>query len=469
METLALHEIVRRMDGTLAQGDGAIPVRRLHTDSRTLEPGDCFLALSGERFDGHRFIAEAPATGAVAAVVSRLPEQPLPENFGLVTVTDTLVALQKFSASYRSSHVARIVAVTGSSGKTSTKEMIASVLRQKFRTVATQGNLNNHIGVPLTLLQIVRDTEYAVVEMGMNHRGEIAALAGIAAPDIAVVTTAGSAHIENLGTRDAIADEKTDLIAALPSDGIAVLNTDDVLLAARAHRAPGRVVSAGFGATADWTAREVRITPQGIEFVLVDTAVNQHAPVRLPLFNRVMVGNALLAAAVGKLAGLTLHEIVRGLEAVRLVGKRMEVKPRLGGWLIDDCYNANPESMKGALEALREFPAPARRVAVLGSMGELGAQAAALHRETGAAAARANIGLLVLVGPNAADLAAGAREAGFPAEALVLFDQTAAAAAALPGLALPDDTLLVKGSRFLKLEQLVVALTPTAPSNETPS
>jgi len=465
METLALHEIVRRMDGTLAQGDGAIEVRRIHTDSRTLEPGDCFLALSGERFDGHKFIAQAPATGAAAAVVSSLPEEALPGAFGLVQVPDTLAALQKFSASYRSSHAARIVAVTGSSGKTSTKEMIASVLRQKFRTVATQGNLNNHIGVPLTLLQIARDTEYAVVEMGMNHRGEIAALADIASPDIAVVTTAGSAHIENLGSRDAIADEKTDLIAALPGDGVAVLNTDDVLLAARAHRAPGKVIAAGFGPTADWTAREVRITPQGLEFVLVDAAANHHASVRLPLFNRVMVGNALLAAAVGKLAGLTLHEIVRGLEAVRLVGKRMEVKSRLGGWVIDDCYNANPESMKGALEALREFPAPARRVAVVGSMGELGEQAPVLHRETGAAAARSGAGLLVMVGPHASDLAAGAGAAGFPPEAIVVFEQTAAAAAALPGLALPDDTFLVKGSRFLKLEQVVAALNaPSSPS-----
>ena len=454
MEAQALSQIAAWSGGAVARGEGTLSVRRLHTDTRTIEPGDCFVALVGETFDGHDFLAAAFEKGAVAALVSRIPDA-APAGLALVRVADTLQGLQDAAHAYRLSLDVKVVAVTGSSGKTSTKEMLAAVLRRSFRVHATQGNLNNHIGVPLTLLQLSRDDEYAVVEMGMNHRGEIAALAKIARPDVAVITGVGSAHIENLGSRDEIAAEKTDLLAALPKGGVAVLNADDALLRAGAGRAP-RVVWAGFASGADWRAENVVVTETGLAFDLFEGT--GHAAVALPVFNRVMVSNALLAAAVGGLAEMPLAEIAAGLGGVKLAGGRMEVRRRLAGWIVDDCYNANPESTRAALEALREFPAPARRVAVLGSMGELGAHAPALHRETGAAVPASGAALLACVGPHADDLAAGARDAGFPAAAILCYPATSQAAAQFPALLRADDTVLVKGSRFLKLEQVVAAL-----------
>jgi UDP-N-acetylmuramoyl-tripeptide--D-alanyl-D-alanine ligase len=454
METLPLSQIAAWSGGAIARGEGTVSVRRLHTDTRTVEPGDCFVALVGETFDGHDFLAVAASKGAVAALVSRIPAD-APAGLALIQVADTLKGLQDVAHAYRLSLPVKVVAVTGSSGKTSTKEMLAAVLRRRFRVHATKGNLNNHIGVPLTLLQLSRDDEFAIVEMGMNRRGEIAALAKIARPDLAVITGVGTAHIENLGSREEIAAEKTDLLAALPKDGVAILNADEPLLRAREGRAP-RVVWTGAAAGADWHAENILVTETGLAFDLVHGV--ERAPVTLPVFNRVMAANALLAAAVGDLAEVPLAEIAAGLGEVKLVGGRMEARRRLDGWIIDDCYNANPESTRAALEALQEFPAPARRVAVLGSMGELGAHAPALHRETGAAVPASGAAFLACVGPHAADLAAGAREAGFPADAIVSYATTADAAAALPVLLRANDTVLVKGSRFLKLEQVVAAL-----------
>ncbi|SDU28840.1 UDP-N-acetylmuramoyl-tripeptide--D-alanyl-D-alanine ligase [Verrucomicrobium sp. GAS474] len=469
MEPLRLDEIAKMAEGTLQAGAPGTVVTRLHTDTRTVAPGDAFVSLVGDRFDGHEFVGRAAEAGAVAALVSRRPEGPLPAGFGLVMVPDTLAALQRVASAYRRSHPVRVVGVTGSSGKTSTKEMIAAVLGTRFRTVATEGNLNNHIGVPLTLLRIAGDTEYAVVEMGMNHRGEIASLASFAAPDIGVISNIGSAHIEHLGSREAIADEKTDLLAALAASGAAVLSGGDALLRARAGRVAGKTLWVGEGADAAWRAENVATTTQGISFDLIRTESGERAAVALPLFNRVMVSNALLAAAVGGLAGLSLAEIAAGLSGVRLSGKRMEVSPLGKGWLINDCYNANPESTAAALAALRDFPAPARRVAVIGSMGELGEMAPAFHRETGRIAATASdAALLVFVGPHAADLGAGAREAGFPEAAIVLGGDTAAASLAVPPLLRSDDTLLVKGSRFLKLEGLVGTLQSAFAPPSTP-
>jgi len=461
MKPLRLDELAAMAGGVLLSGSPETVVTRVHTDTRTLAPGDLFVALVGERFDGHSFLAPAAQSGAVAALICRKPQEPLPSGFGLILVPDTLAALQQIAASYRRSFPVRVVGVTGSSGKTSTKEMIAAVLATRFRTVATEGNLNNHIGVPLTLLRIAPETEYGVVEMGMNHRGEIAALATIAAPDVAVISNVGSAHIEYLGSREAIADEKTDLVAALSESGIAVLSGGDPRLRARAARNPGKTVWVGEGGDAAWKAENVVTTASGLAFDLVDIGAGGRASVALPLFNRVMVSNALLAAAVGGAAGIGIAEIAAGLSGVRLSGKRMEVSPlgKGGGWLINDCYNANPESTSAALAALREFPAPARRVAVVGSMGELGEHAPRLHRETGQAAATvACAGLLVFVGPHAADLEAGAREAGFDASSILLCRDTAEAVEVVPSRLRPDDTLLVKGSRFLKLEGLVSVL-----------
>jgi UDP-N-acetylmuramoyl-tripeptide--D-alanyl-D-alanine ligase len=451
MRRCTLEEVARFSGGRLIQGDPALAVDRLHTDTRTIGAGDCFVALRGDRFDGHAFVREVQERGAVAALVSNRMTPDVPAELGLVEVPDTLEALQRFAATYRGLLSARTIGVTGSSGKTSTKEFIAAVLRTRFRTKATRGNLNNHIGVPLTLLDLEEGDEFGVIEMGMNHSGEIAILAKLAAPTMGVISSIGPAHIEFFSGQAAIADEKAQLIAALPTDGVAILNGDDEWSRRIAPRTSARVVWIGDSADAAWSAREVEVTAEGIAFRLEHGA--ESVAVRLPVFNRVMVSNALLAAAVGGECGLTPAEIARGLEAVALPGARMQVVEARGARIINDAYNANPSSMKAALVALEEFPGADRRIAVLGSMGELGRHATELHREVGAFAARHGVGLLIAVGPHAEAYVLGAMGGGMRDVARALDAEEATVA--LSAILQPGDTVLVKGSHFMGLEKLV--------------
>jgi UDP-N-acetylmuramoyl-tripeptide--D-alanyl-D-alanine ligase len=454
MRRCTLEEVARFSGGRLIQGDPALPVDRLHTDTRTLGEGDCFVALRGDRFDGHAFVRDVRERGAVAALVSNRLLPDVPADLGLVEVPDTLEALQRFAATYRQLLSVRTIGVTGSSGKTSTKEFIAAVLRTRFRTKATKGNLNNHIGVPLTLLDLEEDDEFGVVEMGMNHPGEIAVLAKMAAPFIGVISSIGPAHIEFFSGQNAIAEEKAELIAALPRDGVAVLNANDEWSRRIAGRTTARVVWTGDAPDATWRACDVEVTDVGISFRLEHDG--ESVPVRLPVFNRVMVANALLAAAVGGECGLTLAEIARGLENVSLPGGRMQVVEAAGARIINDAYNANPSSMKAALVALKEFPGPGRRVAVLGSMGELGRHATELHREVGAFAARQGVGFLIAVGPHAEAYVIGAMGGGLRHVGRALDAEEATVA--LSGILRPDDVVLVKGSHFMGLEKLVEAI-----------
>jgi UDP-N-acetylmuramoyl-tripeptide--D-alanyl-D-alanine ligase len=348
----------------------------------------------------------------------------------------------------------RTIGVTGSSGKTSTKELIASVLRTRFRTKATEGNLNNHIGVPLTLLRLEEDDEFGVVEMGMNHPGEIAPLARMTAPEIGVISSIGPAHIEYFQSEAAIAEEKAELIAALPASGVAVLNSNDDWSRQIAYRTSARVVWVGSGVGSNWRAENIRVGGEGISFEIHHDG--KRVAVRLPVLNRVMVSNALLAAAVGGECGLSLEEIARGIAAVEVPGARMQVKEIGGAWIINDAYNANPASMKAALAALGEFPHATRRLAVLGSMGELGTHAAELHREIGAFAAGQGVKFLIAVGPDAEAYAAGARSAGL--EKVTTAADADEARLALLGEMRAGDAVLVKGSHFMHLDRLVAAL-----------
>jgi UDP-N-acetylmuramoyl-tripeptide--D-alanyl-D-alanine ligase len=455
MRRCTLAEVARLSGGTLLQGDPTLAIDRLHTDSRTLAAGDCFVALRGDRFDGHTFVPEAKQHGAVAAVVSNRVTG-VPADLGLVEVPDTLEALQRFAGTYRSLLPVRTIGVTGSSGKTSTKELIAAVLRTRFRTKATEGNLNNHIGVPLTLIRLDEEDEYAVIEMGMNHPGEIAPLAAMAAPFIGVISSIGPAHIEFFADQAAIAEEKAALLAALPSHGVAILNSDDEWSRRVAARTSARVVWVGSGADSTFHTDDLRITDAGLAFNLRHGATT--APVRLPFYNRVMASNALLAAAVGVECGLTLDEIARGLEAAQLPGARMQVVRARGASIINDAYNANPASMRAALLALREFPGATRRLAVLGSMGELGQHAAELHHGIGEFAAQQDIALLIAVGPHAENIRAGALTRDMkPANVLAAFDAKEAGALLAEHL-LAGDAVLVKGSHFMGLEKLVADL-----------
>jgi UDP-N-acetylmuramoyl-tripeptide--D-alanyl-D-alanine ligase len=455
MKPRSLEEVARLAGGTLTQGDPALKVARLHTDTRTIGAGDCFVALRGDRFDGHAFVPQARAAGAVAAMVTTaVPEAE--GDLGLVEVPNTLEALQRFAGTYRSLLPVRTIGVTGSSGKTSTKELIAAVLRARFRIKATEGNLNNHIGVPLTLIRLDEEDEYAVIEMGMNHPGEIAPLAAMTAPVMGVISSIGPAHIEFFSSQAAIAEEKAALIAALPSHGVAFLNSDDEWSRTIASRTSARVVWVGSGPDSTFHGDDVRVTDAGLAFNLRHSG--ESVPVNLSFHNRVMAANALLAAAVGVECGLSLDEIARGLESAQLPGARMQVVKARGASIINDAYNANPGSMRAALVALKEFPNATRRLAVLGSMGELGRHAAELHHAVGEFAAASGLALLIAVGPHAEACRAGALAGGMGSERALLALDASEAEMLLREHLRAGDAVLVKGSHFMGLEKLVTEI-----------
>jgi UDP-N-acetylmuramoyl-tripeptide--D-alanyl-D-alanine ligase len=417
------------------------------TDSRTLPDGALFFALRGARFDGHRFLAEAGRRGARGAVVERLDAG---ANLPLLPVPDTRVALGRLARDWRERHPIPFVAVTGSNGKTTVKEMLAAILAPLAPTLVTSGNLNNDIGVPLTLFGLDAGHRYGVVELGANHPGEIAALAALVRPAVAVITQCAPAHLEGFGSVEGVARAKAEIYAGLDPGGTAVINADDAYAAFwRAQCAGRRIVTFGLGSGADVTAEDIRDEDGVQRFELV--AGRARAGVRLRLFGRHNVMNALAAAACGLALEVPLARIGAGLEAVRAVKGRLQLKTaRNAARMIDDTYNANPGSLDAALAVLRRFPG--RRWLVLGDMGELGADGAALHACAGRAARAAGVERLFALG--ALSRLAG-REFGAGASHFERCEDLVAELA--PALA-PDVTVLVKGSRAMAMERVVHAL-----------
>ncbi len=457
MEPCSLERIEEWSGGSRKRGDAGIMLLRVHTDSRTIQPGDCFWALSGANFDGHDFVEEAFRRGARAAVVARSMDRlSLPADAGLVVVADTLAALQQFAHRYRRALPAKIVAVSGSSGKTTTKELILAVLRSRFPVHGNAGNRNNQIGLPLAILDFTPEIAFGILEMGTNHPGEIACLAAIAAPDMGVLTNIGLAHVGFFGSDEAIAEEKMALLAALPLDGWAILPDEDAWIRRMAGRCRGRVLWVGTGSEAYWRARQIEMRGEGIHFLLQGDG--EELPVQLRTASRAVVTDALLAAGVGRLAGLSAREIVRALESAVYPAHRMEIRALPDGWVIDDSYNANPDSALAALQALGEFPKGERKGAVLGTMGELGEQSIDLHERLGRSAGALPIAFLIVVGPEAETLARGAAAGGLPQERIRRCATADEAMRELHALRRAGDVILVKGSRFLGLERLVEAL-----------
>jgi UDP-N-acetylmuramoyl-tripeptide--D-alanyl-D-alanine ligase len=428
------------------------------TDTRTIVPGALFVALRGERYDGHAYLAEASAKGAAAAVVAdgAAAGSPLP----VLAVPDTLAALGAIARHHRRRFHIPVVGVTGSNGKTTTREMIAGILATRGPVLKTEGNLNNEVGVPLTLLGLGPEHRSAVIEMGMNHPGEIARLAAIAEPYVGVVTLAAPAHLEGLGTVDAVADAKAELYQGLQDTGIVVANADDPRMLKRAQAAGKRMLTfaAGAGRRGDVVVLEIGSQgDDGLHFVL--GVGNREVPVHIPrLVGAHNAVNAAAAAAAAISLGCSDREIAQGLAAVRPVGRRLRLERLASGLrLVDDCYNANPASMSAALRTLVDLARPdARPVAVLGDMLELGAFEETAHRELGGEAARAGVRLLAAFGPRARATAEAARAAGL--ETFHTDDMDALVRWARTALAPPSDVLLVKGSRGMKLERLVEAL-----------
>jgi UDP-N-acetylmuramoyl-tripeptide--D-alanyl-D-alanine ligase len=434
--------------------------RRIHgaaVDSRVLRPGELFVALPGERTDGHRFLREAVMAGAAALLVGAEPDAATLAALGdvtIVVVDNQLAALHRLAAWWRGRFDPTVVGVTGSIAKTSTKEAIATVLAARGRTLRSEGNQNNEIGLPLTLLRLTPDDVHAVLEMGMYTGGEIAELATLARPRIGVVTAVLGVHLSRIGSIEAIEAAKAELIEALPADGVAVLNADDARVRRMATRTRARAVSYGFAGDADVAAERVRSGGvAGMTFVLRlgrgDAAVR--LPVRIPALGRLSVHNALAAAAVGWVLGMTAEAIAAALAGGWSAPHRAELVVAGGVTIIDDSYNASPASVIAALELLAGLPG--RHVAVLGEMLELGDASVAGHRQVGLAAS--TLELLVTVGPGAAAIAAGAREAGLAASAIVEVADRVSALAALRSRLRPGDVVLVKASRGIELDRLV--------------
>src|SRR5437773_4624447 len=377
-------------------------------------------------------------------------EGKVPENFPLIRSRDTLQAYQALAANYRKSLSLRVVAITGSNGKTTTKDFTAAVLSRRFRVTKTEGNFNNHVGLPRTVLEATAQDEIAVWEIGMNHPGEVAALARLAVPDVAMITNIGVAHIEFMGSREAIAEEKGALVEAVSADGTVILNADDPFTKGIAARARTKVILAG---TTDGTIRasEISQTENGTDFTILEGAHRCRA--QLPVPGLHMVQNALLAVAAGRVFGLSLEDCAAGLIAAPLAKARLQIKQIGGVEFIDDSYNANPDSMKAALRTLVELDADGKRIAVLGEMRELGSESEHGHREVGETAATFGVDQLITIGDAAELIAEGARAAGL--NKVSSAQSTSEAAKLLSEMVEPGDLVLIKGSRAARTEEVI--------------
>lgn len=456
MYSLDIAQIAVALSAAPTGGTGQEVFRSVCTDSRAVEKGDLFFALRGDRFDGHDFIETAVKSGAGGVVTERaLPG--LPPGMPVFTVRDTLGALQDLARHNRRLSFAPLVGVTGSSGKTSTKDLIFSVLSAKYKTLKTEGNLNNEVGLPLTLLRLDGEHQAAVVEMAMRGQGEIDLLGRVALPTGAVITNIGEAHFELLGSVDNIARAKGEILDHIPDSGFAVLHGDSPLIRREARRCRGRVVYYGEDPGFDLYVRDIVPESGGNRFVAV--LRGQAVEFFVPLPGRHNVINSLAAIAVGLELGLEFPEIREGLWAANLTALRLEISRWNGAKIINDSYNANPASTRAAVQVLSEASAGGpRKIAVLGDMLELGERSEASHREVGRAVNDAGVDLLAAVGERAKFIGLGAEEAGLPAGCVRYYRTAREAAGELKKIIAPGDVILVKGSRGMKMEEFVLAL-----------
>lgn len=468
-----LKQISDAMGGSLVRGEPGRRVKSVTIDSRKAEPGAVFFALPGERVDGHDFVEAAAAGGCSGAVVARVPdcEQQLADEFGLVLVDDVLEALGSLAGWHRRSIRASVVGVTGSAGKTTTKDMIAAVLSAGFRVIATSGNMNNEIGLPLTLMELAPEHQVAVVEMAMRGPGEIASLSRIACPDVGVITNVGSAHIGLLGSRENIAAAKSELIEMLPAHGFAVLNGDDVLVRPMAELVPGRALLYGLSEECSVRAENIGAEAGSISFDLVIEGRRVRGTrFSIPLPGRHNLYNALAALAVGWRFGLEPDVMAMGLASFSPSPMRMEFSTSAAGFtVINDAYNANPASVKCAIDAALQYARGRRVILAFGDMLELGEKSMAAHENVGRYAADTGVAALVTVGEMAAHagktvrlLEMEERQAGAALRPdrveVVECKDNPGALRALAEMVRPGDVILIKGSRGMQMEEIAEGL-----------
>jgi UDP-N-acetylmuramoyl-tripeptide--D-alanyl-D-alanine ligase len=452
MIPITLSDVAVHCGGRLIVGNGELLISKVSTDSRKVEPGDLFVALHGDRYDAHDYLAEVGRSGAAAVLVHRLPTGWQNLGCSIIEVSDTLVALQKLAREHRRLARPFVIGITGSNGKTSTKDFTSAVLRKKKSVCATTGNLNNHIGLPLTILQLQKGDKFAVLEMGMNHFGEIKVLTDVAEPNAAIITNIGVAHIEHLGSREGIAKEKGVLAEEVASDGFVILNANDDMTPSLASRSAAAVVTAGIDA-GDVRATVLESRAEGTRFE-IDFAGTAKVETFLPVPGVHMVNNAVLAAACGWKLGVKPEDIAAALAEVSLTKGRVQLKLINGISFLDDSYNANPDSMRAGLTTLKSITVPGRKVAVLGGMGELGVLAEQGHKEVGEFAGGLGLDAVFTVGTEAALISDAA---GSGDEKLIHqnFETNADCAAFLKGWLQEGDAVLLKGSRSAAMEQVL--------------
>lgn len=470
MFQISIDEIVKATGGRMAlpgggtgkayagaetcEASGDMIITGISTDSRKIQPGDLFIPLIGENFDGHDYITTAFENGAAAAL-SQKPVADFPDRT-VISVGNTLKALQAIAACYRSKFSIPFTGITGSVGKTSTKEMVACALGTRYNVLKNEGNLNNEIGVPLTVFRLDESHEAAVVEMGMSGFGEISALTSIVKPRVAIITNIGISHIEKLGSRQNILKAKLEILEGLEPGGLLIVNGDDSLLSGVKDLLKVRTVSYGLNEGVDYQAVNIRSRGiGGIDFDIRVTTGEYTVHVPAPGIHNVY--NALAAIAAGLELSVPIKDIIDGIAQFRTGRMRMDIIVNHGLTVINDAYNASPQSVKAALDVLDELEC-SRRIAVLGDMLELGEWSVQAHMQTGTDAAACRLDYIVTVGADAAHIAKGAVAAGFPADRAMSFSTNGEALEFLEQILKHGDAVLVKGSRGMKMEEIVQRL-----------
>ena len=456
METRSLKFIAEAGGAEIRGGWADAEINAVCTDSRTAKAGDLFFAIKGEKYDGHDFINEITAKGVAVIVVEKkkLPAKLPP--CAMLAVDDVRLAFGKIAAAYRRQFDLPVIAVGGSNGKTTVKELLASVLRQKFATLWSEASFNNDIGVPMTLLRLDKTHQVAALEAGTNHPGELAPLVKMIAPKFGVITNIGREHLEFFGDVAGVAQEEGSIAELLPADGKLFLNGDNEWSEKIAARTQAQVVCVGIGEKNDWCAKKIRLDKSGVTFQVVTAKEEFCGEYRINLLGRHQVTNALFAIALGAELGLDRAEIQDGLVACPPPKMRLNFWEANGVRVLDDSYNANADSTIAALETLCGLPLQGRRVAVLGDMAELGAHSAAAHAEVGRRAAELEVGQLFAIGKMAAVTGKAARDAGLMR--VFEFAEVEAALNVVKGFLKPGDVVLLKASRVSRLERIAEML-----------
>ena len=455
MKPASLQTICTAVGGRLLTPGATVatPLSVVCTDTRLLQPGCVFVAIKGDRYDGHKFLSQAAQGGAVTAIIQDVPAETYP-TLNLVLVENTRVALGKLASWARNQMTGKIIGVAGSNGKTSTKYLIDSVLSTRLSGTMSPKSFNNDIGVPLTILPADPVQDYLVLEIGTNHPGEIARLAQMATPDIGVITNCGAEHLEFLGDLRGVRQENSSLLTGMRPRGMIAVNGDDHDLVAAVSQYGGKVITFGFEEKNDFFATDVRCDDTGTRFFLN----KGRKEIFVPMLGKHAACNALAAIAVARRLGLTDDAIIEGLATARKPDMRLQLVNVEGVSVLNDAYNANPNSMRAALDTVTALPARGRRIAVLGDMRELGQSSERYHRELGDFAAKCKLDLLGCVGEQSALLAESAERAGMPVGAIAKFPDARTAANAVPGWLKEGDLVLLKASRGIGLELVAQAI-----------